>query len=406
MRRGWMLTCAVAVWMVAVAAAGAAPAESRHMARAKDFIADERWVNAIGELKAAVADGKEPNHAEALFWLAHCQNQNGEPVSALESIARLEREFPTSPWVRVAQSLRIEIAQKLNRDDVLWRIARAPQPPPPPSAPRAPAAVPTPRPGMAPSPPTPPAPADPGTVWWRQAPGTPPASGDAPPVPSAPEPFEWTSMPGFPDTDLRIQALGSLIQAHPERVIPLLKAIALDPPRPGDGRRAVFVLAQSPRPEARLSVIELAKHASEPVRIAAVKELGRFDGPAISGELLQVYRIGTPRVKREVVSSLGDRDDTPALVRIVRSESDPTVRNTAIVTLGRTGGAEEIRALYRRLPPDGRLACLTALFNAKDEDELIRIAETDPDASIRQHARNHLRVLGTPKAIAYLGSHK
>jgi HEAT repeat protein len=142
------------------------------------------------------------------------------------------------------------------------------------------------------------------------------------------------------------------------------------------------------------------------VRIAAVKELGRFDGPAISRELLRVYRIGTPRVKREVVSSLGERRDASALLRIARSESDATVRNTAIVTLGRAGGAPAIRTLYARLPRDGRLACLTALFNAKDENELIRIAETDPDPAIRRQARNHLRVLGTPKAAAYLASHK
>jgi hypothetical protein len=392
-----MLTCAVAVWLLAGVAAGAAPAESRHMARAKDFIADERWVSAIDELRAAAADQKEPNRAEALFWLAHCENQNGEQVSALEAIARLERDFPSSPWVRVAQSLRIEIAQKLNRDDVLWRIARPPQPPSAPPPPLPPDMGVTPRPGSAPPPP---AAVDPGTTWWQQR------AREMPPFPATIEPFEWAPMPGMPDIDLRIQALGSLIQTHPDRVIPLLKEIALDPPRPGDGRRAVFVLAQSPRREARLSVIDLAKHAPEPVRIAAVKEIGRFDGPAIGGELLQVYRIGTPRVKREVVASLGDRDDKPALLRIVRSESDPTVRNTAIVTLGRTGAAQEIRTLYRRLPPDGRLACLTAFFNARDEDELIRIAETDPDASIRQHARNHLRVLGTPKAIAYLASHK
>jgi HEAT repeat protein len=185
-------------------------------------------------------------------------------------------------------------------------------------------------------------------------------------------------------------------------VIPLLKEIALDPSSPGDGRRAVFVLAQSANPQAQLSVIEVAKRAAEPVRVEAVKELGRFANPAISSELLQVYQLGTPRVKREVVTSLGDRADRPALLRIAQSESDATVRNTAIVTLGRAGGREELRALYRRLPTDSRKALLTALVNARDEDELIRIAQSDPDPAMRDAARTNLRLLGTPKAIAFL----
>ena len=41
----------------------------------RDLIADEQWVRAIDELKAAAADQKEPNKDEALFWLAHSQNR-------------------------------------------------------------------------------------------------------------------------------------------------------------------------------------------------------------------------------------------------------------------------------------------------------------------------------------------
>ncbi|HWK10600.1 MAG TPA: tetratricopeptide repeat protein, partial [Vicinamibacterales bacterium] len=127
MRR--LLICLIGCSIVA-ATAWAAPAESRRMARAKDAIADEHWVQAIATLKAAADDPKEPSRAEAMFWLAHCQNQTGEQVAALETVARLQREFPSSPWVRFAQSLRLEIAQKLNRDDVLWQIARHEPPAP------------------------------------------------------------------------------------------------------------------------------------------------------------------------------------------------------------------------------------------------------------------------------------
>ena len=54
----------------------AALLESKRLERAKDLIADEQWARAIDELKAAVADPKEPNKDEALYWLAHSQNQS------------------------------------------------------------------------------------------------------------------------------------------------------------------------------------------------------------------------------------------------------------------------------------------------------------------------------------------
>ncbi len=37
---------------------------------------------------------------EALYWLAHSQNQAGDPASAVATISRLERDYPTSMWVK------------------------------------------------------------------------------------------------------------------------------------------------------------------------------------------------------------------------------------------------------------------------------------------------------------------
>ena len=102
------------------------------------------------------------------------------------------------------------------------------------------------------------------------------------------------------------------------------------------------MLAQSGRPEARATVVEVAKTGPEPVRIAAVRELGRFGGPAVSNDLLQVYSTANDRVKYQIVTSLGERDDAPALLRIAQSEKDRRLRDVAIVTLGQAGGGEQL----------------------------------------------------------------
>jgi HEAT repeat protein len=212
---------------------------------------------------------------------------------------------------------------------------------------------------------------------------------------------------GFPpDTDLRIQAMWSLMRTDAPKVIPMLREIALDSGDAGEARRALFVLAQSGRPDARSTVVEVAKTGSEPVRIAAVRELGRIGGPAIANELLQVYSSGNERVKYQVVASLGRRDAAPALLRIAESEKDPRLRDVAIVTLGDAGGRAQLFGLYSTAPADARRAIVIGFFNAKADEELIRIAETERESAIRGEAVARLRLLGTPKAKAYLDAHR
>ena len=390
--RGSRLAVAALILAVAAPVLAAPSPDSKRLAAAKDAIADEQWTRAVAALKAVVDDPKEPNRDEALFWLAHSQHQAGDQAGAIDTIARLERTFPRSAWVRPARSLSIEIAQRMKRDDVLWQIAVPPAPPAPPA--------------LQGHLPVPPAPAPPAPRAPRSVPPR-PATPAVMPQPAFPAPAAlpgaWLPEPFSVDTDLRIEALGSLLDSHPARVIPLLKEIALDPSNVRDGRRALILLAQSPRAEARTIIIEAAKTAPEPVRIAAIREMGRLDDPRITVQLMQVYSSdANPRIKREVVSSLSDRADTAALLRIARTESDPLVRNTAIVKLGRAGSREQLRALYQQASRDSRAAILTALFSARDDEELIRIASTERDPILRQQARRQLQLLGTPKAMEFL----
>ncbi len=392
----------------------AAPApDSKRLALAKDYIADEQWTRAIRELRAVADDPNDASRDEALFWLAHSEHQVGDQMAALETIARLERLFARSRWVRPARSLRVEIAQRLQRDDVLWvlaappastavppRVAEAPQPAPPgaastpappavtvlrmpprsrpttpPPSGRAPAASPpapwVPMPGAAPL--LPPAESTPAPDASPQAPGA-PSPGRMRALPMAMPEGLMPTTPYIVDTDLKIEALVGLLDTHSDRVIPLLRDIALDNRNPNEARRAVFALAQSNRLEARNTVLEAAKRGAGSVRIAAIRELGRFREPVF-------------------VSSL---------VTIARGESDPSVRDTAIVTLGRSGARPQLRLLYNQLPPASRFVVVTALFNARDDDELIRIATNERDQRLRTHARQQLRLLATPKAIKFL----
>ena len=360
------------------------PADSPRLARAKDLISEERWAAAIPELRAAVTDRREQNKDEALFWLAHSQNQAGDLAEAVESIRKLQSEYPKSRWKQPAGSLMIELAQKLGRRDVLWQTA---VPPPPPPAPGAPPRMRSPR---SPQPPPP-------TVGPQ-----PPDALKAPAPPPAPPAAAWFAESYFPDTDLRVQALGLLIPTDAPKVIPLLRSIALESDNPGAARGAVFILAQSRNPQAQSTVVDVAKVGSENVRVAAVRELARFGGPNVGLDLLEVYSRGNAPVKQQVVFALGERADTSALVRIVQTENDEKLRDAAILTLGRAGGREQLRVLFLRAPKDARLAVIRGLFIARDEDGLITIAGEEKDAALKADVIVKLRLLGTPKAKQYL----
>ena len=346
--------------------ADAAP-ESKRLARAKDLIADEQWPRAIDELRTAVADTKEPRRDEALYWLAHSLNQSGDQASAVETIARLETEFPSSMWVKPARSLRVDIAVRLNRIDVLWRMAQPPARPPVPV--KAPAGV-SPRIPKSEKPPALP------KMWYTDQ------------IPS--------------DPDLQVQALGALLKTDGERVVPMLKQIAFESESPGPAIRAVFMLAQSPLPEARATMVKIAESGPEPVRVAAVRDLGRFGGPEAPKELLSLYPTAIDPVKYQIVKVLGERAETLALMQIVESEKDGTLRYSAITGLGQAGGGAQLARMYKSASLKGKRPIIIGLFSARADDELIRIAETEQDAALRQEALERLRLLGTPKAKEYL----
>lgn len=381
-----------------VAAASPEPAESKRLASAKDFIADEQWTRAIDVLQVLLKDPKETVKDEALFWLAHSQKHAGDAGEALATIRRLEREYPSSVWVQPAGALRLEIAVRLGRGDVVWWTAMPPAPPAPPTP--APPKTYT----YTPAPPAPPK-ATPATPKAPPAVQPPPPPPDAPTVvavwPPAP-PSVWLPEKYAPDADLRIQALHRLMRTDADTAIPILKEIAFQTENPGTASRAVFVLAQSERPDARETVVQVAQSGPMPVRVAAVREIGRFGGMNASGILLMVYPKADIAVKRQVLKSLGERSARTALMTIAQAEADRDLRTRAILTLGQAGGNQELRLLYTKFGVEFKRPIIQGLFNARADDELILLADRERDQAIRQELYNQLRLLGTPKAKEYL----
>lgn len=370
----------------------AAGADSARMTRAKDLIADEQWRRAVKELRAAFEDPAEPAKDEAAFWLAHSLYQSGDAAGALETIEALERRFSRSRWVFPARSLKLEIAHRLNRTEMLWEFAIPPAPPAP-AVPPAPPAAPMPR--------MPPAPAA------APAPPAPPARPAVPAAPVRPR-REWVSAepPASPELmalemDLRIQALGSLMRVEPARAVPLLKTVALDSDDLEQARRAMFLLMQSNRIDARRALAEIARSGPEPITMAAVKELGFVRSPESTRVLADVYETGSAPVKAQVIRAYATAGQPLHLMRIIRMEREPALRETAVAALGQAGARTQLAALYRQ-EPDLKRPVISALVTAAGEEELIAIAQREKDPKLRAEAIERLKLFGTPRARAFL----
>jgi hypothetical protein len=348
-----VLKVLIVLMVLGAALANASPPDSERLGRAKDFIADERWTRAIAELRVVVADAKEPSRDEAAFWLAHSLNQVGDPAEALKVIEGLERDFPRSRWLKPARSLRIEIAHRLQRTDLLWRVAAPPAGPGPS--------------GTGPTGPPPGGKSPTGRGPTGRPPGRPKAApkGTVETAAAAPAALAAEMVISADEAELRLYALSGLMSTDAQRVVPILREIALKTDDEAQARRALLVLAQSDRPDARKTIAEVARSGDETRQSAAVRVLAYQGWPEAEQVLLDIYRASTPHVKRQVIRAFGSAGARMQLRRLFDTSKDVELKQ----------------------------AIINALFAAGAQSELERIAKSDRDEEIRRAASAKLKLV-------------
>ncbi len=67
-----------------------------------------QWDQAIEDFNAS-ADRKGPTADAALYWKAYAQNRAGEREDALDTIADLKDDYPSSRWIKDAKALELEV---------------------------------------------------------------------------------------------------------------------------------------------------------------------------------------------------------------------------------------------------------------------------------------------------------
>lgn len=189
-----------------------------------------------------------------------------------------------------------------------------------------------------------------------------------------------TTKPASTDTtdeELADMAVEGLMNAPPERAIPLLKKVLQGQHSLKIKKRALFVLSQLGSDEALAVVIDATKNSSDPeLRSEAIRILGISGEDRAIERLREVYASSKDaNEKREIIDAWLVADRKDLVLASARGESDPAVRRKAIETLGALDASDELKQLFDSTQDaDNRRAIIRALGVAGNASALSAIA--------------------------------
>jgi HEAT repeat protein len=179
------------------------------------------------------------------------------------------------------------------------------------------------------------------------------------------------------DEDLADIAVEGLMNAPPERALPLLKKVLQSQHSTRIKKRALFVLSQLGTDAALDIVIDTAKNSNDPeLRAEAIRMLGTSGEDRAIERLRDIYAGSKDaHEKRQIIEAwlIADRKDL--VLASARTETDPSVRAKAIETLGALDASAELQQLFDvTQDADNRRAIIQALGVAGNVDALAAIA--------------------------------
>ena len=201
--------------------------------------------------------------------------------------------------------------------------------------------------------------------------------------------------------DLKLLALGGLMNADPARALPLIKQMLARSPTDTVRDRAMFVLAQSGSPEAREVLMQMARGSADvETQITAVRYLGLFGGNDSRQSLVDIYSSAqNVDVRKGVLTALMVAGAREQLAAIARTETAPELRREAINQLGVSGARADLEQLYQQdKSPDVRRAVINALFVSGAVDQMTALATKETDVELRREAVQRLGLMGKETA--------
>jgi hypothetical protein len=207
------------------------------------------------------------------------------------------------------------------------------------------------------------------------------------------------------DEDLKLMALGGIMNADPDRALPIVEQMLSSTQSDKVRDRALFVLAQSGSPKAREVLVRIARTGpDEDTQTRAIRYLGMFGGQDSRQALVDIYKGSqSQRARKAVLNAFMLAGDRARLLEVAKSETSPELRREAIHQIGISGGREELWQLYQtETSVEAKDAIINALFVGGAAERLAELAQKEADPRLRREAIQKLGLTGAPKSAAML----
>jgi TolA-binding protein len=184
--------------------------------------------------------------------------------------------------------------------------------------------------------------------------------------------------------DLKLLAINSLMNADPERAVPLIENILKGSSTPNIKRNALFVLTQSRSPRAQQLLSDYAKGGGNPdLQLQAIRYLGQTGSKDSQQQLGGIYgTVNDARVKGTIIDSLSNTRAWDSLLNIAKTEKDADLRNRAIRTIAnnRSAPLDGLLEMYPTVDTSAKTAIIDGLRDRRDAKTMVDLArkETDP----------------------------
>jgi hypothetical protein len=210
------------------------------------------------------------------------------------------------------------------------------------------------------------------------------------------------------DEDLKLMALNSLLNAEPERAVPMLEKFLSGPASPKLKDRALFVLAQSSSEKALALLGQIARGGSNPdLQLKAINYLGVVNSTPANRQLLNDIYAGSSdfTVKRAILNSFMVSGDNERLLTAAKTEKDVGLRKNAIHLLGvmgpKTAGA--LTALYAsETDLSIRKEAVNGLFIQNNAKVLVELARKETNPELKKEIVNRLSIMHSKEASDYM----
>lgn len=207
------------------------------------------------------------------------------------------------------------------------------------------------------------------------------------------------------EDELRLFALSHLMDRDAKRALPLVLEILHNTKSDRTRRDALFILGISDQPEARQAIADLARHGEDPdLRAEAVQILGNAATPSSMALLKEIYgESDSEQIREAVINACVAAGQPEPLLDFLQREQKPELQRHIIHALGAMGATGSLEKIYPTLSGhELRVAALEAFSMTGDPAMLHEVLKTETDPGLRRSAIQGIAMIGGAGAVEYL----